>query len=77
MFSRPQVASGTSWSSAVRSILLRAAHLEPFGIRSLDAIHLATAIEIHPYIDSIVSYDNRMIEAAESLGLAVNAPLSD
>ena len=56
------------------SIMLRAAYLQPFGIRSLDAIHLATAIEIHPYLASLLSYDNRMVDGARSFGLVAEAP---
>ena len=56
------------------SIRLRAAHLQPFGIPSLDAIHLATAVEIQPSLHAVISYDRRMSEAAGSFGLEVLAP---
>lgn len=42
------------------------------GLRSLDALHLAAAIRLE--VEAIVTYDNRMIAAAESLGLAVLSP---
>ena len=52
----------------------RAALLEPATIRSLDALHLATAIEVGDGLDAVVTYDARMAETARSLGLAVMAP---
>lgn len=41
-------------------------------LRSLDALHLASAITAGA--DAIVTYDVRMTESAESLGLKVVAP---
>jgi uncharacterized protein len=51
-----------------------AALLEPATVRSLDALHLATAIEIGDALDAVITYDARMAAAARSLGLAVAAP---
>lgn len=47
--------------------LLPGAHL-----RSLDALHLATAISAEA--DVLVAYDHRMLEAAASVGIAVTSP---
>ena len=55
-------------------IRARAALLEPAAVRSLDALHLATAIEVGDALDAVITYDARMAEAARSLGLVVNAP---
>ena len=43
-------------------------------LRTLDAIHLATALELRRDLDAMVTYDQRMAEAAEVLGLPVVAP---
>jgi predicted nucleic acid-binding protein len=43
-------------------------------VRSLDAIHLATAVELERHLDVLITYDRRMAAAAEVLGLAVVAP---
>jgi hypothetical protein len=43
-------------------------------LRSLDAIHLATAIAAADSIDGFVCYDQRLAAAAQALGLAVVAP---
>ena len=56
------------------SIRTRASVLEPATVRSLDALHLATAIEIGDVLDAVITYDARMAAAARSLGLAVTAP---
>ena len=55
-------------------ILRLAGSLEPSEIRSLDAIHLATAQLIGSDLKWIVTYDERMAEAAEALGMSVRAP---
>ena len=55
-------------------IRARASMLEPATVRSLDALHLATAIEIGDALDAVITYDVRMAAAASSLGLAVTAP---
>ena len=55
-------------------IRARAALLEPATVRSLDALHLATAIEVGDALDAVITYDARMAEAARSLGLVVSAP---
>ena len=55
-------------------ILRHAGSLEPSELRSLDAIHLATAQLIGSDLKWIVTYDERMAEAAQALGLSVRAP---
>jgi len=45
------------------------------GLRSLDAIHLATAIAAAESIDGFVCYDVRLADAARALGLTVLAPV--
>ena len=55
-------------------ILDAAGTLEPRVLRTLDAIHLATAMAIGDDLDAIVTYDDRMVEAAGLLGLLVSAP---
>ncbi len=44
------------------------------GLRSLDAIHLATARVLAPDLDAIVSYDDRLTKAAEDAGLPTASP---
>jgi predicted nucleic acid-binding protein len=55
-------------------ILDAAGLLEPRVMRTLDAIHLATALAIGDDLEAIVTYDERMIAAAGLLGLRVATP---
>jgi predicted nucleic acid-binding protein len=43
-------------------------------LRSLDAIHLATALLIRDDVDTVLTYDARLREAAEAHGLPTAAP---
>jgi len=43
-------------------------------VRSLDAIHLATAQLLARELEAVVTYDRRMRTAAERIGLVVVAP---
>lgn len=56
------------------AIRARAALLEPVTLRSLDALHLATALEIGDGLDGLVTYDGRMAATAQELGLVVLTP---
>ncbi|MBX3030661.1 MAG: type II toxin-antitoxin system VapC family toxin [Chloroflexi bacterium] len=57
--------------------LATAATLEPLGLRTLDAIHLAAAQEVAAHLDGFVAYDRRLLDAAHALGLRVAAPGMD
>lgn len=56
-----------------RSTLLDAGNIS-HNLKSLDAIHLAAAIELTPYLNAFVTYDRRLAEAARSHDLAVYCP---
>ena len=43
-------------------------------LRSLDAIHLATAHELRAGLTAFVCYDKRLCDSAHALGLPVEAP---
>ena len=58
-------------------IAARAAALRPASLRTLDAIHLATALELAGDLTAFVSYDDRLSAAARDLGLPVVAPPGD
>jgi predicted nucleic acid-binding protein len=55
-------------------ILTLAGTILPPEVRSLDAIHLATATLLGPSVRAIVTYDARMSAVARSLGMTVSAP---
>lgn len=52
----------------------RASELDPDMLRSLDALHLAAALELGDELDGIVTYDDRLGEAASGYGMVVVAP---
>jgi hypothetical protein len=51
------------------AILDRAARLEPAGLRTLDAIHLASAASLQISRLDFITYDLQLARAAEALGL--------
>ncbi|MFS8479854.1 MAG: type II toxin-antitoxin system VapC family toxin [Micromonosporaceae bacterium] len=55
-------------------VLDAAGVLEPAQVRSLDAIHLATAQLLGDDLGEVITYDDRMAEAALSLGLKTASP---
>lgn len=55
-------------------VLDLAGSLLPYELRTLDAIHLATAQRLGDDLAHVCTYDDRMRDAAEHLGLAVVAP---
>lgn len=58
-----------------RDLLDDAAMLSPGSmLRSLDAIHLASARLIGRELRAVITYDLRMSEAAKALGISIEAP---
>jgi uncharacterized protein len=55
-------------------ILERAAAVPPTTLRTLDAVHIATALALGDELDAMVTYDARMADAARLAGLRVDAP---
>ena len=52
----------------------QAGTVPPPRLRTLDAIHLATALLLQPELDAFVVYDRRLAAAATALGLRVASP---
>jgi len=55
-------------------VLVAAGTLAPAEMRSLDAIHLATALDLGSDLARVITYDERMTGAAQTLGLTVASP---
>lgn len=53
-------------------LLRSAATLASREVRTLDALHLATALDID--VDELVAYDRRLLSAAEARGLKTASP---
>jgi predicted nucleic acid-binding protein len=52
----------------------RAALLDPPTLRTLDAIHLATAIEVGADLEALITYDQRLRDAAHGAAVPVLSP---
>jgi len=48
--------------------------IDSLELRSLDALHLATALHLEDELDGIVTYDANFASVASGLGLTVLAP---
>ena len=57
-----------------RPLLDQAGVLPPPETRSLDAVHVATALALGPDLGVVITYDQRMADAARAQGLDVAAP---
>ncbi|HEU0335749.1 MAG TPA: type II toxin-antitoxin system VapC family toxin [Gaiellaceae bacterium] len=55
-------------------LLVAAAALDPPTLRTLDAIHLATALSLAGVLDAFVAYDQSLLAAARYHGLDVASP---
>jgi predicted nucleic acid-binding protein len=84
---RAVLALGTAAAKQAREVLARidlarisdrvlevAATVLPADVRSLDAIHLATAALLGPDVRRLVTYDERMAAAARAQGWTVVSP---
>jgi predicted nucleic acid-binding protein len=57
-----------------RGIVEMAASLVPSDLRSLDAIHLASALSVKADLTALVAYDVRLCSAAAEAGVEVVSP---
>ncbi len=69
-----EVLDGVTLLSLPTATFERAAELGPGSLRSLDAVHLAAALDLGDELDGLVVYDERFSAAARLLGIAVIAP---
>ncbi len=55
-------------------VLADAASVPPPRLRTLDAIHLATALDLGESVDVVLTYDKLLVEASRAAGLTVEVP---
>lgn len=65
---------GVALAPLAQGTLRIAETTEPRGVASLDAIHLATAVQMRRTVDAVMTYDRDLARGAEHHGLAVLAP---
>ena len=51
-----------------------AARIDPPALRTLDALHLSVALDLGDDLETIVTYDDRLREAATANGVPTTAP---
>lgn len=56
------------------TVVRAAVAVEPPGVATLDAIHLATGLLLRQAIGAFITYDKRLAEAARGVGLPVLSP---
>ncbi len=56
------------------AIFEEAGRLDPAILRTLDALHLASALSLGDDLESLVTYDDRLADAARANGIPVTAP---
>lgn len=57
-----------------RPVRILAQTVRPASVRSLDAIHLGTALHARQALISFVTYDKRLLDAAMAAGLPTDSP---
>lgn len=68
-----QLLDAVALAALDRALLAGAGALAEPALRALDAIHVATAVDLHP-LDAFVTYDERQAAAARLAGLRTTAP---
>jgi uncharacterized protein len=51
-----------------------AGRLDPTILRSLDALHLAAALSLGDDLETLVAYDDRLVQAAHVTGIRTTSP---
>jgi predicted nucleic acid-binding protein len=69
-----QVLDALTLVEVATSTFEAAARLDPSILRTLDALHVAAALDLGDDLEGLVTYDDRLAEAARLNGIAVFAP---
>lgn len=68
------VLNSITLTAVTPAIFEEAGRLDPATLRSLDAIHLASALDLGDDLEGLITYDDRLAAASEVNGVAVVAP---
>jgi predicted nucleic acid-binding protein len=69
-----RVVDGLDLLPLSRATYRAAGLLAPAGLRTLDALHLAVALELGDDLDGVVTYDERLAQAAAHWGVPTLGP---
>jgi uncharacterized protein len=72
-----ELLSDISYVAVNRVITGAAAWVQPWTLRSLDAIHVSSAVRMRGGLRAVVTYDQRMIDIGRSAGMDVVSPGRD
>jgi len=65
---------GVHWLGVTEPVIEVASNLRPDHVRTLDSLHLATALQEASVLRQVVVYDSRLAQVCREVGLAVVAP---
>jgi predicted nucleic acid-binding protein len=68
------VLDGLTLTTLATSTFEAAARIAPATLRTLDALHIAAALELGDDLQAVVAYDDRLATAVERNGIAVVSP---
>ena len=68
------VLDSVTLTTVTTALFEAAGRLDPPGMRSLDALHLAAALDLGDDLVSLVTYDDRLARAALANGITVTTP---
>lgn len=74
LFQARTLLDGVALMSVTPDVCERAAELDPSILRSLDALHLASALMLGDSLEGVVTYDTRLAAACAVVGVPVIAP---
>jgi predicted nucleic acid-binding protein len=69
-----QVLEAIALTRLTSAILDHAGRLDPIGLSTLDAVHLAAALDLGDDLSGLVTYDDRLAYAARANGIPVLSP---
>jgi predicted nucleic acid-binding protein len=72
--SAEELLSDISYVAVNRVITGAAAWVQPWALRSLDAIHVSSAVRMRGGLRALVTYDQRMVTIGRSAGMDVVSP---
>ena len=69
------VLDGLTLLEVTTAIFEEAGRVDPPALRSLDAVHIAAALDLGDDLEGLVTYDDRQADAAEAHGITVISPI--
>ncbi len=69
-----QLVGSLSLLAVTSALCETAGQFSQLQLRSLDALHLASALSLIEVLDAVVTYDQRMVQAAGELGIVAIGP---